>query len=180
VPTKTNLSKKYKINKNRWQQKLQKIIFRANCALLPTKPLTPASPLLQVLTRDSVTVSVDAVVYYRVSNATVSVANVENAHHSTRLLAQTTLRNILVPILRKLDIGRNVFGLIFTLDFGRNVFGLIFTLDFGRNVFGQIVTPLIFGQMFIQKHEKCLSDHFVLNSSGFTAQNGYDKQCLLA
>lgn len=47
----------------------------------------------QVLTKDSVTVSVDAVVYYRVSNATVSVANVENAHHSTRLLAQTTLRN---------------------------------------------------------------------------------------
>jgi len=38
---------------------------------------------------------VDAVVYYRVSNATVSIANVENAHHSTRLLAQTTLRNIL-------------------------------------------------------------------------------------
>ena len=51
--------------------------------------------LFQVLTKDSVTVSVDAVVYYRVSNATVSVANVENAHHSTRLLAQTTLRNIL-------------------------------------------------------------------------------------
>ena len=50
---------------------------------------------IQVLTKDSVTVSVDAVVYYRVSNATVSVANVENAHHSTRLLAQTTLRNIL-------------------------------------------------------------------------------------
>jgi len=38
---------------------------------------------------------VDAVVYYRVSNATISVANVENAHHSTQLLAQTTLRNIL-------------------------------------------------------------------------------------
>lgn len=48
---------------------------------------------LQVLTKDSVTVSVDAVVYYRVSNATISIANVENAHHSTRLLAQTTLRN---------------------------------------------------------------------------------------
>ena len=50
---------------------------------------------LQVLTKDSVTVSVDAVVYYRVSNATISIANVENAHHSTRLLAQTTLRNTL-------------------------------------------------------------------------------------
>lgn len=47
----------------------------------------------KVLTKDSVTISVDAVVYYRVSNATASIANVENAHHSTRLLAQTTLRN---------------------------------------------------------------------------------------
>lgn len=52
-------------------------------------------PPQEVLSKDSVTVSVDAVVYYRVSNATVSVANVENAHHSTRLLAQTTLRNVL-------------------------------------------------------------------------------------
>ena len=49
----------------------------------------------QVLTKDSVTVSVDAVVYFRVSNATMSVTNVENAHYSTRLLSQTTLRNIL-------------------------------------------------------------------------------------
>ena len=48
-----------------------------------------------MLTKDSVTVSVDAVVYYRVCNATISVANVANAHHSTRLLAQTTLRNVL-------------------------------------------------------------------------------------
>lgn len=51
------------------------------------------STYIQVLTKDSVTVSVDAVVYYRVNNATISIANVENAHHSTRLLAQTTLRN---------------------------------------------------------------------------------------
>jgi erythrocyte band 7 integral membrane protein len=57
--------------------------------------ISGASVRSQILTKDSVTTSVDAVVYYRVSNATVSVANVENAHHSTRLLAQTTLRNIL-------------------------------------------------------------------------------------
>ncbi|KAF7992841.1 hypothetical protein HCN44_005185 [Aphidius gifuensis] len=50
-------------------------------------------PAQEVLTKDSVTVAVDAVVYYRVNNATISIANVENAHHSTRLLAQTTLRN---------------------------------------------------------------------------------------
>lgn len=29
------------------------------------------------------------------SNATISVANVEDSYHSTKLLAQTTLRNIL-------------------------------------------------------------------------------------
>ena len=41
-------------------------------------------PPQEILTRDSVTVSVDAVVFYRVSNATISVANVEDSHHSTR------------------------------------------------------------------------------------------------
>jgi len=50
---------------------------------------------VQILSKDSVTVCVDAVVYYRVSNATISVTNVEDAHRSTRLLAQTTLRNVL-------------------------------------------------------------------------------------
>ena len=41
------------------------------------------------------TVAVDAVVYYRVQNATISVTNVEDANRSTRLLAATTLRNVL-------------------------------------------------------------------------------------
>ena len=41
------------------------------------------------------TVAVDAVVYYRVSNATISITNVEDASRSTRLLAATTLRNVL-------------------------------------------------------------------------------------
>jgi len=49
----------------------------------------------QILTKDSVTVAVDAVVYYRISNPWISVINVENAARSTQLLAQTTLRNIL-------------------------------------------------------------------------------------
>jgi erythrocyte band 7 integral membrane protein len=48
-----------------------------------------------VLSKDSVTVAVDAVVYYRVMNATASVINVNNANRSTQLLAQTTLRNVL-------------------------------------------------------------------------------------
>ncbi|XP_013412686.1 band 7 protein AGAP004871 [Lingula anatina] len=52
-------------------------------------------PPQEILTKDSVTISVDAVVYYRIQNATISVANVEDAHGSTKLLAQTSLRNVL-------------------------------------------------------------------------------------
>ncbi|KAJ8311279.1 hypothetical protein KUTeg_011174 [Tegillarca granosa] len=52
-------------------------------------------PPQEILTRDSVTVSVDAVVYCRVYNATTSVCNVEDSFKSTKLLAATTLRNVL-------------------------------------------------------------------------------------
>ncbi|XP_046453936.1 band 7 protein AGAP004871-like isoform X10 [Daphnia pulex] len=52
-------------------------------------------PPQEILSRDSVTVAVDAVVYYRVQNPTIAVSNVENFSHSTRLLAATTLRNVL-------------------------------------------------------------------------------------
>jgi len=51
--------------------------------------------LVQILTKDSVTVAVDAVVYYRVFDPVMSVVNVANCDSSTRLLAQTTLRNVL-------------------------------------------------------------------------------------
>ncbi|KAL3252024.1 hypothetical protein MRX96_054968 [Rhipicephalus microplus] len=82
-----------------WRFVLAGIFFILPCIENYTKvdlrTLTFDVPPQEVLTKDSVTVSVDAVVYYRVHNAAVSVANVENAHHSTRLLAQTTLRNIL-------------------------------------------------------------------------------------
>ncbi|CAF0955787.1 unnamed protein product [Adineta steineri] len=52
-------------------------------------------PPQEVLTRDSVTVSVDAVVYSRVVNPVISVTNVKDTQYATQLLAQTTLRNIL-------------------------------------------------------------------------------------
>ncbi|XP_077527987.1 band 7 protein AGAP004871-like [Haemaphysalis longicornis] len=59
------------------------------------RTLTFDVPPQEVLTKDSVTVAVDAVVWYRVQDAVLSVANVANAHYSTHLLAQTMLRNIL-------------------------------------------------------------------------------------
>jgi erythrocyte band 7 integral membrane protein len=52
-------------------------------------------PPQEILSKDSVTVAVDVVVYFRISNATISVTNVEDSSRSTKLLAQTTLRNIL-------------------------------------------------------------------------------------
>merc|ERR1711944_276723 len=52
-------------------------------------------PPQEILTKDSVTVAVDAVVYYHVVDPMAAVCAVEDAGHSTRLLASTTLRNIL-------------------------------------------------------------------------------------
>ncbi|XP_076001992.1 stomatin (EPB72)-like 3a [Genypterus blacodes] len=52
-------------------------------------------PPQEILTRDSVTVSVDGVVYFRIHCPISAVVNVSNTHSSTRLLAQTTLRNVL-------------------------------------------------------------------------------------
>ncbi|XP_073469380.1 stomatin-like protein 3 [Aquarana catesbeiana] len=54
-----------------------------------------AIPPQEILTKDSVTTTVDGVVYYRIYNAIKSVANVYNVNLATAQLSQTTLRNIL-------------------------------------------------------------------------------------
>jgi len=50
----------------------------------------------KILTKDSVTVAVDAVVYFRVFDPVISITNVEDAPKSTQLLAATSLRNVYV------------------------------------------------------------------------------------
>jgi len=52
-------------------------------------------PPQEILTKDSVTVFVNAIMYYKVANATHAVANVDDYSGSSRLLAATTLRNVL-------------------------------------------------------------------------------------
>ena len=52
-------------------------------------------PPQEILTKDSVTVAVDAVVYYRIRNPLTAVCNVADYAKSTKLLASTTLRTIL-------------------------------------------------------------------------------------
>ncbi|TMW48992.1 hypothetical protein DOY81_005936 [Sarcophaga bullata] len=49
----------------------------------------------EILTRDSVTIQVDAVVYYCIFNPLDSVIQISNVRDSTKLLAQTTLRNVI-------------------------------------------------------------------------------------
>lgn len=52
-------------------------------------------PPQEILSKDLVTVQVDAVVYYRINNATIAITNIQDYNRSTRLLAATTLRNVL-------------------------------------------------------------------------------------
>ena len=52
-------------------------------------------PPQEILTKDSVTVAVDAVVYYKISSPLSAVCNVANFAKSTKLLAATTLRSVL-------------------------------------------------------------------------------------
>jgi regulator of protease activity HflC (stomatin/prohibitin superfamily) len=52
-------------------------------------------PPQDIITRDNVSIKVNAVVYFRVMNPTKSVVEVENYHYATSQLSQTTLRSVL-------------------------------------------------------------------------------------
>jgi len=52
-------------------------------------------PSQDVITRDNVSIKVNAVVYFRVMNPRSAVVEVENYHYATSQLAQTTLRSVL-------------------------------------------------------------------------------------
>uniref|UniRef100_A0A0K0EMX2 PHB domain-containing protein n=1 Tax=Strongyloides stercoralis TaxID=6248 RepID=A0A0K0EMX2_STRER len=51
-------------------------------------------PPQEILSKDSVTVFVDAVVYFKIKDAIKATINVQDCDSSTKLLAQTILRNI--------------------------------------------------------------------------------------
>lgn len=82
------------------------------------------------------TVSVDGVVYYQVQNAILAVANINNADAATRLLAQTTLRNVLgtknlaeilsdrEEIAHSMQVPNDHKRTVLTLDFAKSTFQL--------------------------------------------------------
>ena len=51
--------------------------------------------LTQILSKDSVAVHMDAVVYYCIFDPKISVTNIKDASRATWLLAQTTFCNVL-------------------------------------------------------------------------------------
>jgi len=59
------------------------------------RTVTMDVPPQDIITRDNVTVKVNAVIYFRVVNAQEAVVQVENFLYATSQIAQTTLRSIL-------------------------------------------------------------------------------------
>ena len=65
-------------------------------------------PPQDVITRDNVSIKVNAVVYFRVMDPRKAVVQVENYHYATSQLAQTTLRSVLGQVeLDELLAGRD-------------------------------------------------------------------------
>jgi regulator of protease activity HflC (stomatin/prohibitin superfamily) len=52
-------------------------------------------PAQEAITRDNVTLTVDAVVYFRVVDPVKAVINVQNYHHAVSQVAQTSLRSVI-------------------------------------------------------------------------------------
>ena len=66
-------------------QKMQKVDMRVKAVDVPDQ---------KVITKDNVSASINAVIYYKVSDAAKAVLEVENFYHAVSQLAQTTMRNI--------------------------------------------------------------------------------------
>ena len=66
-----------------------------NIAVIDLRTISFDVPPQEILTKDSVTVAVDAVVYYKIKEPLDAVCNVADYSKSTKLLASTTLRTVL-------------------------------------------------------------------------------------
>jgi regulator of protease activity HflC (stomatin/prohibitin superfamily) len=66
-------------------QSMQKVDIRIKAVDVPDQ---------ECITKDNVTVKVNAVIYYKVSNSEKAIVEVENFYYAISQLAQTTMRNI--------------------------------------------------------------------------------------
>lgn len=67
-------------------QKMEKVDLRLKAVDVPDQ---------KVITRDNVSASINAVIYYRVSDAAKAILEIENFQYAVSQLAQTTMRNII-------------------------------------------------------------------------------------
>jgi regulator of protease activity HflC (stomatin/prohibitin superfamily) len=59
------------------------------------RTITYDVPAQEVITRDNVTIKVNAVLYFRVVDPSAAIVNVENYFRATQQIAQTTMRNVI-------------------------------------------------------------------------------------
>jgi len=98
-----------------------------NIVVTDLRTITFDVPPQEILSKDSVTVAVDAVVYYKIRDPMAAVCNVQDAAKSTKLLASTTLRNILgTKTLAEILSDREVIGesLLTQLDTATDPWGI--------------------------------------------------------
>jgi len=74
------------------------IPFVDNFVRVDLRIVTADVPEQRIITKDNVTVGVDAVVYYKVFDPVKAVTRIENYHYGVVLLAQTTLRDVIGQI----------------------------------------------------------------------------------
>jgi regulator of protease activity HflC (stomatin/prohibitin superfamily) len=73
-----------------WLNPFSRRLVRVNM-----QTVVAAVPAQEAITRDNVTLTVDAVVYYRVLDPVKAVINVQNYHHAISQVAQTSLRSVI-------------------------------------------------------------------------------------
>lgn len=80
-------------------QKMMKVDMRVKAVDVPDQ---------KAITRDNISVNVNAVIYYKVSDAQKAILNVEDFFHAMSQLAQTTMRNVVGEVeLDELLAGRD-------------------------------------------------------------------------
>uniref|UniRef100_A0A0K0ENX8 PHB domain-containing protein n=1 Tax=Strongyloides stercoralis TaxID=6248 RepID=A0A0K0ENX8_STRER len=68
--------------------------FIDKCIIIDLRMVTFTIPSQEILSKDSVSINIDAVVYFQVANPVKAINNVKNYKESTILLSQTILKNI--------------------------------------------------------------------------------------
>jgi len=84
-----------KYNKNRKEGLFLLIPYIDRAYIRDTRTHTMDIPTQKAITKDNISVDVDAVMWYRISDTNKSVMNIENFEFSIREFTKTTLRNVI-------------------------------------------------------------------------------------